>query len=317
MSTKGLTATQASILVAMRSGHQMLYMPGTPRGKQEIYWMNNMSLQGVTSSARKLEREGYIEKFNVRASGGAELRLTEKGKTAMSTFDQSYHRVASLAEAAAEDTSQAAKRATIHAIMKGSTTTLCGRLTDENVQRMGVIRIVDCPDCREALVAANRKQTSFAKMTNIGTPLSQRITDMTLEQKQAMLTQIEEMQESGEWDRMVQKIHAEVANRKQTQGSIIAEHNEAYRNMQRTQALLERDADSFRKLRECCGYVENASEQTVRIFQDDATRGWIVKCGDERMISSVPAQYSKPRNYHANSLNEAIDIAYVVEKQEN
>lgn len=78
----GLSPTQASILVAMRSGHQMLYMPGTPRGKQEIYWMNNTSMQGVTASARMLEREGYIEKFNVRASGGAELRLTEKGTKA-------------------------------------------------------------------------------------------------------------------------------------------------------------------------------------------------------------------------------------------
>lgn len=233
----------------------------------------------------------------------------------MSKFDQSYHRVASLAEAAAEDTSQAAPRATIHAIMKGSATTLCGRLTDENVQRMGVIRIVDCPECREALVAANRKQTSFAKMTDIGTPLSQRITDMTPEQKQAMLTQIEEMQESGEWDRMVQKIRAEVANRKGPQDATTRLELEAASAQVR--ANLERDADSFRKLRECCGYVENASEQTVRIFQDDATRGWIVKCGDERMISSVPAQYSKPRSYHANSLNEAIDMAYVVEKQEN
>lgn len=82
MSTKGLTKTQASILAAMRSGYTMLYMPGTPRGKQEIYWMNNASMEGVTASARKLEREGYIEKCNVRASGGAELRLTEKGKTA-------------------------------------------------------------------------------------------------------------------------------------------------------------------------------------------------------------------------------------------
>ncbi len=230
----------------------------------------------------------------------------------MSKFDQSYHRVASLAEAAAEDTSQAAKRATIHAIMKGSTTTLCGRLTDENVQRMGVIRIVDCSDCREALVAANRKQTSFAKMTDIGTPLSQRITDMTPEQKQAMLAQIEEMQESGEWDRMVQKIHAEAANRKQTQGSIIAEHNEAYRNMQRTQALLERDADSFRKLRECCGFVENGSQEPLTISQDDATRGWCIRIGD-----SYARSKGKDRSYHADGFYEVIDMAHAVEKQEN
>lgn len=78
----GLTRTQASVLVALRSGFTLFYMPGTPRGEGEKYWMNNASMQGVTHSARSLEREGYIEKFNVRASGGAELRLTEKGKKA-------------------------------------------------------------------------------------------------------------------------------------------------------------------------------------------------------------------------------------------
>lgn len=81
MSTKGLTRTQASLIVAMRSGHQLLYMPGTHR-KREIYWLANNSMQGVTGSARALEREGYIEKHNQRASGGCELLLTEKGMKA-------------------------------------------------------------------------------------------------------------------------------------------------------------------------------------------------------------------------------------------
>lgn len=79
---------------------------------------------------------------------------------------------------------------------------------------------------------------------------------------------------------------------------------------------IERDAESFRKLRECCGFVENGSEQTVRLFQDDATRSWIVKCGDRQLVSSVPTQYSSARSYHGASLNEAIDMAFVVEKQE-
>ena len=226
----------------------------------------------------------------------------------MSKFDQSYHRVATLAEAAAEDTSQAAPRATVHAIMKGSTTTLCGRLTDENVQRMGVIRIVDCPECREALVAANRKQTSFAKMTDIGTPLSQRIADMTPEQKQAMLTQIEEMQESGEWDRMVQQIHAEAsdlvaANRKQ---HLKVEIDTA------KQRGIERDAAYLQKLRECCGFVENGSSESLTISQDDATRGWCIRIGD-----SYARSKGKDRSYHADGFYEVIDMAHAVEKQEN
>lgn len=32
-------------------------------------------------------------------------------------------------------------------------------------------------------------------------------------------------------------------------------------------------------LRELCGYVENGSEQSVTIFQDDATRTWHLRIG--------------------------------------
>lgn len=170
----------------------------------------------------------------------------------MSKFDQSYHRVASVAEAAAEDTSQAAKRATIHAMMKGSTTTMCGRLADENVQRMGVIRIVDCPDCREKLIEMNRKQKR----------------DET-----AQTT-----------DRMADTI-------KQTN--------------------IERDAATLNKLRACCGYVENGSDTSVTVSQDDATREWSVYVGIENAVLNT-----KRRSYHGRDIHEAIDTAYRAEKQE-
>lgn len=75
----GLTRTQASVLASMRSGFRMFYK-STPR-KEEGFWLNNVSRQGCTASARVLEREGYIERVDVRASGGCELVLTEKGKT--------------------------------------------------------------------------------------------------------------------------------------------------------------------------------------------------------------------------------------------
>ena len=176
----------------------------------------------------------------------------------MSTFDQSYHRVASLAEAAAEDTSQAAKRATIHAMMKGSTTTMCGRLADENVQRMGVIRIVDCPDCREKLIEMNRKQKR----------------DET-----AQTT-----------DRMADEI-------KQTN--------------------IERDAATLNKLRACCGYVENGSQEKLTISQDECTKGWSIRIGTERIATTVPLTMHQPRSYHADGFHEVIDMAYAVEKQEN
>lgn len=229
----------------------------------------------------------------------------------MTKFDQSYHRVATLAEAAAEDTSQAAKRATIHAMMKGddNAETLCGRYTREQVKRMGVIRIVDCPECREKLIEANRKQTttSFAKWTDIGSPLSQRIADMTPEQKQAMLMQIDQMQASGEWDRMVQAISAEVANRKQTTDRMADTIK---------QSNIERDAATMNKLRACCGYVENGSQEPLTISQDECTKGWSIRIGTERIASTVPLKMHKPRSYHAAGFHEVIDMAYAVEKQE-
>lgn len=224
----------------------------------------------------------------------------------MTKFDQSYHRVATLGEAAAEDTSQAAKRATIHAMMKGddNAETLCGRYTHEQVKRMGVIRIVDCPECREKLIEANRKQTttSFAKWTDIGSPLSQRIAEMTPEQKQAMLMQIDQMQASGEWDRMVQAISAEVANRKQTTDRMADTIK---------QTNIERDAASFNKLRACCGYVENGTSESLTISQDDATREWSVYVGIENAMFNT-----KRRSYHGRDIHEAIDTAYRAEKQE-
>lgn len=87
-------------------------------------------------------------------------------------------------------------------------------------------------------------------------------------------------------------------------------------NKARRQQLI-RDGEAMQKLRECCGFVENGSEQAVRIAQDDATREWSVTVGTERMISTMPTTYSKTRSYHGKTLNEAIDTAYRVEKQEH
>lgn len=50
-------------------------------------------------------------------------------------------------------------------------------------------------------------------------------------------------------------------------------------------------------LRNLCGYVEDDSYCTVKIYQDDATRDWIVVVG-------------KSTNwFHASSFNGAIDAA--------
>lgn len=50
--------------------------------------------------------------------------------------------------------------------------------------------------------------------------------------------------------------------------------------------------DGIRKL---AGYVEDGSDTTVQIFQDDATRSWLIKAGKD--------------SWHGSSLRDAIDAA--------
>jgi hypothetical protein len=55
----------------------------------------------------------------------------------------------------------------------------------------------------------------------------------------------------------------------------------------------EKDSKRYRWLIEQCGYVQDGSDQTVGIFQDDATRCWHVRAGskhygeDNRSLDSV------------------------------
>lgn len=67
----------------------------------------------------------------------------------------------------------------------------------------------------------------------------------------------------------------------------------------------ERDAGTMRKLRRLCGYVENSSDTTVRISQDDATHSWFVTVGREGKF------HRKPRSYFGDSIDEACDKAIV------
>lgn len=71
---KGLSASQASIVVAMRSGYKLRYMSGL----NAYCWINNAGHQRVTASALALERAGYIERSNYDGRN-AEFRFTEKG----------------------------------------------------------------------------------------------------------------------------------------------------------------------------------------------------------------------------------------------
>ena len=74
MKQKGLSASQASVVVAMRSGFKLRYMAGL----NSYCWLNNPGYQRVTASALALERAGYIERVSNDGSN-TEFRFTEKG----------------------------------------------------------------------------------------------------------------------------------------------------------------------------------------------------------------------------------------------
>ncbi len=68
-------------------------------------------------------------------------------------------------------------------------------------------------------------------------------------------------------------------------------------------AMLEPQMECLRLIRALMGYVENGSEQAVKLFQDDATKAYFVTTGSTR----------NPRSYFGSSLEEAIDKAWEAE----
>lgn len=66
---------------------------------------------------------------------------------------------------------------------------------------------------------------------------------------------------------------------------------------------MNRTIDPFEQLKELLGHWENGSDQTVRIFQDDATRTFHVEVGASK----------NRRNYHGDTLREAMASAYAAE----
>lgn len=66
-----------------------------------------------------------------------------------------------------------------------------------------------------------------------------------------------------------------------------------------------RDAERLDCIRKLCGYVEDGSDQTVRILQDDATRDWFVEVG----------QFGRSKTKGSGrSFKAAIDAAIEAEK---
>jgi len=76
--------------------------------------------------------------------------------------------------------------------------------------------------------------------------------------------------------------------------------DEVIANLRQQLATAEKDAALLKGLRGLCGYVENGSNETVSIFQDDATRDWVVRVDNRR--------------YYRDSFTEALTIAIDKEK---
>ena len=66
------------------------------------------------------------------------------------------------------------------------------------------------------------------------------------------------------------------------------------------QSKIIKKAEAFENIRKLCGYVEDGSGTTVRIFQDDATKDWFLRIGSDLFRSPT---------YYGGSLISAIDNA--------
>lgn len=94
-------------------------------------------------------------------------------------------------------------------------------------------------------------------------------------------------------------------NRKMVLGGVVERHLDKILNLPdiadslRAELVQERkhrvDAYRLQDLRLLCGFSQNGSSNTVRLFEDDATRDWICKVNS--------------RMYVGKSLNEALDAA--------
>lgn len=63
------------------------------------------------------------------------------------------------------------------------------------------------------------------------------------------------------------------------------------------------DSVFMNELRELCGYVENGSDTVVRIYEDDATRDWVVAVGKKSYVGKTLVDaftqavgYNKPKH---------------------
>lgn len=66
--------------------------------------------------------------------------------------------------------------------------------------------------------------------------------------------------------------------------------------------VLENKADLYDRLCSLMGYIENGSSTTVTLFQDEVTKGYHIKVGQDSKIT-------KAKYYWGFSMSEAIDNA--------
>jgi len=71
-------------------------------------------------------------------------------------------------------------------------------------------------------------------------------------------------------------------------------------------AEAEKDAERLNGLRELCGYIQDGSDTSIHISQDDATRSWRLSLGPPK---------SGQRWWYANSFEGVIDAAIAKQKE--
>lgn len=70
----------------------------------------------------------------------------------------------------------------------------------------------------------------------------------------------------------------------------------------KTEGQIVDGVDRIKQLHTICGYVEDGSDQTMRLFQDEATRDWIIKAG-------TSTSYGTGHQYCGSSIQEVLNKA--------
>ena len=208
---------------------------------------------------------------------------------------------------------------TIHAFKAGSTVTACGALSGHEVEAAHD-KPVSCDACMKALM--NQQRASDHRMPLVPGPqpvLHHNFSTHKSAWRKAIehLSQRRDLDaderaywqhELAAFDLAYRKFDHSLATGADDMPDVIHHGGPVpYFDPQAkafTAMLDSGDADLLDKLRRMCGYVEDVSQQSVTIAQDDATREWSLYVGIENAILKT-----KRRSYHSTSFHQVIRVA--------